>query len=44
MLVAPVFERSFGMFSSIIGTWAPFASIAGASDVAGRAFQRIAAV
>ena len=26
-LVAPVFERSFAMFSSVLGTWIPFALI-----------------
>jgi len=26
-LVAPVFEKSFGMFKSMIGTWIPFALI-----------------
>lgn len=26
-LVAPVFERSFAMFTSVVGTWLPFALI-----------------
>ncbi|MBU2533284.1 MAG: hypothetical protein KKB37_11125 [Alphaproteobacteria bacterium] len=34
-LVAPVFERSFEMFRSILGTWVPFALIFAASWLAG---------
>ncbi len=35
-LVAPVFERSFAMFSSVIGVWAPLALMFVASWAAGR--------
>jgi hypothetical protein len=31
LLIAPLFERSYAMFSSIIGTWLPFAAIFAAS-------------
>lgn len=34
-LVAPIFERSYAMFRSIIGTWLPFAAIFLASWAAG---------
>jgi len=34
-LVAPVFERSYAMFSSFLGTWLPFASIFLATYVTG---------
>jgi len=34
-VVAPVFERSYAMFRSVIGTWAPFAAIFLASLAAG---------
>ena len=27
IVVAPLFERSFAMFRSVIGTWLPFAAI-----------------
>ena len=27
LVVAPLFERSFAMFRSVIGTWLPFATI-----------------
>ncbi len=37
LLVAPVLERSWAMFRSILGTWVPFASIGAASYLAGRA-------
>lgn len=36
LLVAPVFERSYDMFKSVLGTWIPFGSILAASYVAGR--------
>lgn len=36
LIVAPLFEHSYAMFSSILGTWIPFASIFAASFVAGR--------
>jgi len=35
-LVAPVFERSYEMFRSILGTWIPFALIWGASYLVAR--------
>lgn len=41
LLVAPAFERSYVMFQSIIGTWLPFASIAAASYVTGRACRGV---
>ena len=31
LVIAPLFERSYAMFSSIIGTWLPFAAIFAAS-------------
>jgi len=34
-LVAPVFERSFAMFASVLGTWIPFALIFLATLVTG---------
>ena len=34
-VVAPVFERSYAMFRSLIGTWIPFAAIFLASLAAG---------
>lgn len=34
-VVAPLFERSYAMFRSLIGTWLPFAAIFLASWVAG---------
>jgi len=34
-VVAPVFERSYSMFRSLIGTWIPFAAIFLASLAAG---------
>ncbi len=36
LLVAPVFERSYVMFTSVLGTWVPFASIFMASYWTGR--------
>lgn len=36
-LVAPLFERSYAMFSSVLGTWIPFASIATTTYLVGRA-------
>ncbi len=36
LLVAPVFERSYAMFASILGTWVPFASIFTVSYLVGR--------
>jgi hypothetical protein len=35
VVVAPLFERSYAMFRSLIGTWLPFAAIFLASWVAG---------
>jgi hypothetical protein len=35
-LVAPVFEKSYAMFSSALGTWIPFALIFAATYLAGR--------
>ena len=35
-LVAPVFERSYAMFSSVLGTWIPFALIFAATFLTGR--------
>jgi hypothetical protein len=35
-LVAPVFEKNYSMFSSLLGTWIPFALIFAATYVAGR--------
>jgi hypothetical protein len=40
LLVAPLLERSYAMFESILGTWLPFASIFVASYLAGRVRQR----
>ncbi len=34
-LVAPVFEKSYSMFSSVLGTWLPFLSIFAASYLTG---------
>ncbi len=36
VLVAPVFERSYDMFRSVLGTWIPFGSILAASYLVGR--------
>lgn len=36
LLVAPVIERSYSMFRSVIGTWVPFALIGAASYFAAR--------
>ena len=35
-LVAPVFEKNYAMFSSVLGTWIPFALIFGATYLAGQ--------
>ena len=35
-LVAPVFEKSYAMFSSLLGTWIPFTLIFAASYLTGR--------
>jgi hypothetical protein len=35
VVVAPLFERSYAMFRSFIGTWLPFALIFAASLAAG---------
>jgi len=35
VVVAPIFERSYAMFRSFIGTWLPFAGIFAASLLAG---------
>jgi len=34
-LVAPVFEKSYAMFSSVLGTWLPFLSIFAAAYLTG---------
>lgn len=34
-LVAPVFEKSFAMFASVLGTWIPFALIFAATLITG---------
>jgi len=34
-VVAPLFERSYVMFSSVIGTWLPFVAIFAAAWAAG---------
>ncbi len=39
-LVAPVFEKSYEMFSSLIGTWIPFALIFLSSYLTGERVQR----
>jgi hypothetical protein len=36
LLVAPVFEKSYAMFSSLLGTWVPFALIFAATYLTGR--------
>ena len=35
LVVAPLFERSYAMFRSVIGTWLPFASIFAAAWAGG---------
>ena len=35
-LVAPVFEKSYTMFSSVLGTWIPFALIFAVTYLVGR--------
>lgn len=40
-LVAPVFEKSFAMFASPLGTWIPFALIFLATYVTSRAMARV---
>ena len=35
-LVAPVFEKSYAMFSSVLGTWMPFALIFAVTYLTGR--------
>ena len=35
LLVAPVFEKSYAMFSSVLGTWIPFALIFAATYLTG---------
>ncbi len=37
LVVAPLFERSYAMFRSVIGTWVPFASILVSSYLVGSA-------
>ena len=44
LVVAPLFEHSYAMFTSVIGTWVPFASIFVASYVVGLALRRGAGV
>jgi len=36
LLAAPVFEKSYAMFSSVLGTWIPFALIFAATYLTGR--------
>ncbi len=40
LLVAPFLERSYAMFTSVLGTWLPFASIFAASLLVGHAARR----
>ncbi len=40
LVVAPVFERSYAMFRSVIGTWLPFVAIFVASFAAGTVVPR----
>jgi hypothetical protein len=40
LVVAPLFERSYAMFQSLIGTWIPFASILAAAYIVGRMVAR----
>jgi len=40
LVVAPLFERSYAMFHSVLGTWIPFASILASSYLVGRATGR----
>jgi len=35
-LVAPIFETSYAMFSSVLGTWIPFVLIFAATYLTGR--------
>jgi hypothetical protein len=37
LVVAPLFEHSYAMFRSVIGTWVPFASILAVTYLVGRA-------
>ncbi len=39
-LVAPVFEKSYAMFTSVIGTWLPFAFIFLSTYLTGMVIQR----
>ena len=41
LLVAPVFERSFAMFTSPLGTWIPFGLILASTYLTGRAVVRL---
>ena len=43
-LVAPVVERSYAMFRSVLGTWVPFASIVLASYWTGRGSRQASQV
>jgi hypothetical protein len=36
LLIAPVFERSYAMFRTVLGTWTPFALILAATYAVGR--------
>ena len=40
LLVAPVFERSYAMFGSVLGTWFPFLLIFVATYLVGRTARR----
>ena len=42
LLVAPLFERSYAMFRSVIGTWLPFVAIFAACWAAGVLAARLA--
>lgn len=40
LLVAPIFNQSYEMFSSVLGTWLPFVLIFGATYATGRTLRR----
>ena len=40
LLVAPVFERSFAMFASVLGTWFPFGLIFASTYLTGKFVER----
>ena len=43
VVVAPILERSYAMFASVLGTWIPFASIFGSTYAVGRASRQLRA-